>query len=598
MQADAVSGGRSQHDAEKTSGNRSGRDGGDNPDYEAEQAPPIKRPHPLPGPTQIAGARDAPSIPDVDQSPPAATRKGDNPSDNAPAVDEQPEPEPRPDLSPTTTPERPDQPAMEPVRFHGVPTAGAEPVEVLNSDELAALLDRPDQAEAQGDKHPAAALYRQARLRAGTPPPAQDHLDAREAGPFVGDVEEIEPDEPKTGAVEGAPAEPGPRRETAEQDLGQDDQAEAVSPQPAASREAPDKADVEGAHAEDVGTQLAAVILDEAVERGASHLHLLLASEAPQLQLRIAGRIVSKPNFSQLAPHQTRALLTRLLALAGLARADLSRPRVGRIVHTAGAVRTEMTLSAVPTIAGPRIVITVAPRDAEASPDLTALGLATGEAERLGAMLARPGGGLLLVCGPDRVDRNDVLVALAGKLTSSRRDVLVISSGRAGQDADPWDPPAAELLVPGACNACVDPVSGYHYRDAARLLWRQDADALVLAELTDPQTAAAALEAAQAGSLVAAGVSAATAADALGLLAEMDIQGWPLAARLRGLIVRKAARDESASPAALVEPGRQLVRLIRESADAETIADLVPEAGHQALTDAAGRMADDPERPL
>jgi len=201
------------------------------------------------------------------------------------------------------------------------------------------------------------------------------------------------------------------------------------------------------------------------------------------------------------------------------------------------------------------------------------------------------------------------------------RDVLVI-------DADRTE--GAE--VPDASNSNVDPVAGYRFRDAARHLAAQDADAIVLAELRGPATATAALEAAIGGAMVVAGISAGTAAEALGTLAEMDVESWPLATMLRGVIVcrtlrrlceacrkpvpaprrlpsgagipRSALGERTFAPVgcprcsksgydgkirllSLLRPDRQIVRLVRAAAAGDTIAATVRGAGAAALMELA-----------
>jgi type II secretory ATPase GspE/PulE/Tfp pilus assembly ATPase PilB-like protein len=452
---------------------------------------------------------------------------------------------------------------------------------------------------------------------------------ADDDGPFVGEVDEIELDDepgledqrdekpvvagkpPRTGPLGPAdetPVEPanGYADDTYGQVLGTplggprpDGDARATLPQP--DEQAPAQA-----------AQVLSAVLDDAVRRGASHVHLQSRQAGLTLRMRLAGRLMEKPNFRRLAASPAKALVARLLDSAGLAGpwgpqagADLARPQSGEFTHTVDGRAVRMTLSSFPTTDGPRLVISL-PACPQGQLDLAALGARPAEIERIHDLLATRRGGLLLVCGPARGDRDDILAALAGQLAGMGRDVLTISAAPwgAAQGPDARGSAADGDSLPSASISRIDPIAGYRFRDAARHLAGQDADAIILAELRDPPTAAAALEAALAGAMVVAGIAAATAAEALGILAEMDVESWPLATMLRGAIICRTlprlcpARGTSSCDGhvrliSLLEPNPQLVRLVRAAAGAEAIAAAVPNAGPAALLDlAAGGVRD------
>ncbi len=335
------------------------------------------------------------------------------------------------------------------------------------------------------------------------------------------------------------------------------------------------------------------------------------------LRLRIDGRLRDKPNFHRLPDRVESSLAGRLLELAGLTGADLARPQSGRFTHEVDDMAVRMKLSSFPTTHGPRLTVAL-PTPAQMPASLAKLGARPVDAEHIHRLLTSRRGGLLLVCGPTGDDRGRVLGTLAGQLANMGRDVLVI-------DANGAD-------VPEASNSRLDPVAGYRFRDAARHLAEQDADAIVLAQLRDPTTANAAIEAALAGTMVIAGIPAGTAAEALGTLAEMDVESWPLATILRGVIVcrtlrrlceacrrpvriprrlptgvriqRDALDKHTFAPVgcpqcgksgyagkvrllSLLRPDRQIVRLVRVAAAADTIAGTVRDAGSGALMELA-----------
>ena len=496
------------------------------------------------------------------------------------------------------------------------PAGAARPSYILNEDEVAALLGAPLDEPARNPEHPAplsANAPSDAPAAGARESLAVPALSAEEHdGPFVGGVDEIEPDdegglqgrrheEPATADTPHNTAAHRPADETHGQVPGTPDGDARATHPPAADATLPPPDEQSSARV----AQVLSAVLDDAVRRGATHVHLQFRQAGLTLRMRLAGRLREKPNFRRIAASPGKALADRLLGLAGLGGADLASPRRGEFTHRVDGRTVRMTLSSFPTTDGPRLVISLPgrPRD---QLDLAALGARPQEAERIRSLLAGRPGGLLLVCGPTRSDRDDVLAALAGQLAGMGRDVLAIVPAAWGACQDFAIPgiAAGDDSLPGASNSRVDPVAGYRFRDAAGHLAGQDADAIVLAELPDPLTAAAALEAAQAETMVVAGVAAATAAEALGTLAEMNVESWPLAAMLRGAIVCRtlprlapaggtSGRDGAIRLISLLEPSRELVRLVRAAASAEAIAAAVPDAGMAALLDlAAGAVRD------
>ncbi len=480
----------------------------------------------------------------------------------------------------------------------------ANPSEILDPEEMTALLGPPS----DGEQYTPAAEPIEDRAEA----------DAEDAGPFVTGAYDIEPpvEQPPVDEMAGEDAESAEPTKTEE---SPDDLQPPHRPneEPAIAVELPSEA-----HAAAVAAQVISAVLDDAVKRGASHVHLHSAPSGPALKLRIDGRLRNKPNFRRLPDRAESHLIARLLELADLTDANPTRPQSGRFTHEVDGVAVAMKLSSFPTTDGPRLTVALA-IPSRATADLIELGTLPADVEHIRRLLTSRRGGLLLVCGPTSGDRGEVLRALGEQLTNMGRDVLAV-----GKDAD----------TPDACNSPLDPVAGYSFRDAARHLAGQDADAIVLAELRDPATVAAAIEAAIDGSMVVAGIAADTAADALGELAEMNIESWPLSRLLGGVITcRKLPRlceackrpvrmprqmpaglrvpqaelgrfshasagcpkcgqtgcDGTVRLVSLLRPDQRMIHLVRAGAGADTIAESIPQAGPSALVERAVRYVRD-----
>lgn len=398
--------------------------------------------------------------------------------------------------------------------------------------------------------------------------------------------------------------------------------AEPVEPaQPAETQPAP-REPAEPTAPADAADQVVDAILADAVASGATHVHLQHLPDGLAACVRIDAALREKPNFRRRLPAELAGrVIDRLLAAAGTQGARADRPRSGRFRRTIDGREVAFGVSALPAAGGTRLVVRIVDAVA-AAPDLAMIGLDDDAAGRLQRALAAPGGGLVLAAGLPREGMDEVLAALGRSLCRPGRDVLAVG-------------PEDAVEVPGASLARIDPLDGYSFPHVARELTGQDADAVVVSRLRDPVTAVAALEAALAGRTVVAGLVAPSIPAALGELAEMDLEAWPLASALRAVIARRRLRRlcqacrRPARPSAsllaeiglitadhadatlyepvgcercgqsgyvgtvalqaVLFPDAGLVGLIRRRADAEALAAALPGAGCRPLRDLAAQ---------
>jgi len=92
-----------------------------------------------------------------------------------------------------------------------------------------------------------------------------------------------------------------------------------------------------------------------------------------------------------------------------------------------------------------------------------------------------------------------------------------------------------EYVLPRATQVAVNRAIGLGFAEILRALMRQDPDVILLGEIRDPETAAAATEAALTGHLVLATLHANGALEAMTRLIQIGIQGYLLGPALRGV---------------------------------------------------------------
>lgn len=231
---------------------------------------------------------------------------------------------------------------------------------------------------------------------------------------------------------------------------------------------------------------LVADILEHAVRQGASRVHLLPYKEDFFLVYRVGGRlekVASAPLSMQ------GALVDGFKGFARLSQIQSSRPALGRVKSHIADRDLVVTVSAVPTIAGQRVVVTFA-SDKPVPRGLAELGMNEAEVRALHAMVER-GRGILLVSAPVAGGRSSTYYALLNHAAQAGKTVYSVE-----RSVDYEIPSVAQVLVNPAA-----PVGAESYFAAGM---RQDTDVMAIDSMQSVEDVHLAIEAAGLGKLVIA----------------------------------------------------------------------------------------------
>lgn len=231
---------------------------------------------------------------------------------------------------------------------------------------------------------------------------------------------------------------------------------------------------------------LVADILEHAVRQGASRVHLLPYKDDFFLVYRVGGRlekIASAPLSMQ------GALVDGFKGFARLSQIQSSRPALGRVKSHIADRDLVVTVSAVPTIAGQRVVVTFA-SDKPVPRGLAELGMNEAEVRALHAMVER-GRGILLVSAPVAGGRSSTYYALLNHAAQAGKTVYSVE-----RSVDYEIPSVAQVLVNPAA-----PVGAESYFAAGM---RQDTDVMAIDSMQSVEDVHLAIEAAGLGKLVIA----------------------------------------------------------------------------------------------
>jgi len=258
---------------------------------------------------------------------------------------------------------------------------------------------------------------------------------------------------------------------------------------------------------------LVADILEDAVSRGASRIHLLPYKDDFFLVYRIKGaleKIASAPLSLEAA------LVDGFKQFVKLGAAPASRPALGRVRSKIGDRELVLTLSVVPTVAGQRLVVSLAAPKSQPR-TLEELGVLDAETRALKAMVER-GRGILLVCAPLASGASSTYYALLAHAASIGKTVYSVEN-----TVEYEIPAAAQVMVdPGGPSAAVYIAAGL----------RQDVDVVAVDGLRSVDDVHMAVEAAAQGKLVIATFAAADIAAGVRRMLDLGVEPLSLASAL------------------------------------------------------------------
>jgi general secretion pathway protein E len=269
---------------------------------------------------------------------------------------------------------------------------------------------------------------------------------------------------------------------------------------------------------------LADMLLAQGRHHAASDLHIERAPEGGRVRLRRHGRFIE---LGSLSPAQTARLINRLKVLAGLPTYVQGRPAEGHIHRPLGGHPVQARLTVFPTVHGDRATLRYFQNDVRRL-ELQELGFDREVLAGLQRGLAAESG-LLLVTGPANSGKTTTIYAALRHLLRTRENSAGIYTIE--------DP--VECWIEGISQTELDPARGLTYEQALSNLLRQDPEVLLIGEIRDRATAAAAIQAGLTGHLVLSTLHCHDAPEAVVRLLDMGIEPYRLSSVLRGVLAQR-----------------------------------------------------------
>ncbi|MDP8233531.1 MAG: ATPase, T2SS/T4P/T4SS family [Candidatus Saelkia tenebricola] len=256
--------------------------------------------------------------------------------------------------------------------------------------------------------------------------------------------------------------------------------------------------------------KLVDLIIKQAIEEGASDIHIEPLETKLRLRYRIDGVMQEKP---PPAPHLKLALVSRIKILSKLDIAEKRLPQDGSFMMKLEDKMVDFRVSTIPTIYGEKVVIRILDRT-QLPLDLTQMGFEANQIEIFRGIIHQPYGAVFLT-GPTGSGKTTTLYAALHEINTPDQNIITIE-----------DP--VEYRLEGISQVQVKPQIGLTFANALRSFLRQDPDVILVGEVRDLETAEICVRAALTGHLVFSTLHTNDASSAITRLMDIGIEPYLL----------------------------------------------------------------------
>lgn len=267
-----------------------------------------------------------------------------------------------------------------------------------------------------------------------------------------------------------------------------------------------------------------ASLLSNAVERGASDIHIESRRNRVDVRYRIDGRL---EHVAEEPASAGPGLIARVKVLADLDLGERRRPQDGRTTIVVAGRPIDVRVSIVPAAEGESAVLRLLNRP-DSMMSLSGLGFSEAHCDAINRIIASRDG-LFLVSGPTGSGKTTTLYACLQSLEASHLKIVSVE-----------DP--IEYHFEHVTQVQANEAAGVDFPTALRSFLRHDPDVIFVGEIRDRETAAIAVQAALTGHLVVATIHAIDADRIVARLIDMGVDRFQLDAALRAAMSQRLVR--------------------------------------------------------
>lgn len=300
---------------------------------------------------------------------------------------------------------------------------------------------------------------------------------------------------------------------------------------------------------ESPAVKLINILIEQAVQSGASDIHIEPQYKNVRIRFRIDGQL---QDMMQADIDILPAIVSRIKVVAGMNIAEKRLPQDGRITYRMDKTEVDLRISVLPTIFGEKAVIRVISKDTFNVPK-ERLGFLPENRSEFESILRNPHG-VILVTGPTGSGKTTTLYTAIKDLNRPNVNIVTVE-----------DP--VESIVRGVNQVQVNPKAGLGFANSLRSILRQDPDIVLIGEIRDPETAEIAIRAAITGHLVLSTLHTNDAASSVVRLVDMGIQPFLVSTSLVGIIAQRLVRRICTNCRTTYSPSEEELSLFGASGD-------------------------------
>jgi len=270
--------------------------------------------------------------------------------------------------------------------------------------------------------------------------------------------------------------------------------------------------------------KLVDLIVKQAIDEGASDIHLEPQYERFSLRYRVDGVLYEKPSP---ATSLYMPIISRVKILSKMDIAEKRLPQDGSFMVKIGERTIDMRVSSLPTIYGEKVVLRILDKT-RVPLDLARLGFLPQELELIRKGLSSANG-LIFLTGPTGSGKSTTLYAALNEVRSPQVNILTVE-----------DP--VEYRMEGINQVQVKPDIGLTFANALRCFLRQDPDIILVGEVRDLETAEICIRAALTGHLVLSTLHTNDAIGTISRLIDIGVPNYLVVASTRLIIAQRLVR--------------------------------------------------------
>jgi type IV pilus assembly protein PilB len=270
--------------------------------------------------------------------------------------------------------------------------------------------------------------------------------------------------------------------------------------------------------------RLANAAIKQALEAGASDIHVEPGERALRVRYRIDGVLMEAMTIPK---NLTAALISRLKIMADMNIAERRVPQDGRIEVRSGGREFDMRVSSIPTPFGEKVVMRILDKQ-NAMVGLGKLGLSEENQAYIEELVQQPNG-LFLCTGPTGSGKTTTQYSVLNMLNSIERNIITVE-----------DP--IEYQLNGISQVQVNKKAGLTFATGLRAFLRQDPDIILVGEMRDLETAEIAIEASLTGHLVLSTLHTNDAPSATIRMIDMGVEPYLISATVIGILAQRLGR--------------------------------------------------------